>query len=281
MKPIIQFNDTDELLDIRYDKAFKAVFTQNTPASQGALSDLISSLIERKVTVSSIIANEPPVYDIRDRGIRFDIACKTLSGELVNIEMALDPKSCEPVRLEYYSGRLFTRQDVSGAGKNYADLKEAYQIAILDKGRYFNDDALLHTFRYFDPEHNVSFEGKTRIITVELKKAEQVMEKPIEEIASQEAWAAFFRYLTDRGKRAKINEIVQREEGIAMASEVLIEITRDDIEWARQLSEERDILAYQSDMVTAKREGRQEVAKNMKANGISNEMIGQCTGLSP
>jgi predicted transposase/invertase (TIGR01784 family) len=91
--------------------------------------------------------------------------------------------------------------------------------------------------------------------------------------------------LTDREKRAKINEIVQREEGIAMASEVLIEITRDDIEWARQLSEERRILGYQSDMVSARREGRQEglkeAAKNLKANGISLEIIAQSTGLSP
>ena len=136
MKTNIQFKETDELPDIRYDKTFKAVFTRDTPASQGALSDLISTLIERRVTVTSIMANEPPVDDIRDRAIRFDIACKTLSGELVNIEMAFSPNSRELLRFEYYAGKLFTRQDISGTEKNYTDLKEAYQIAILDNARF-------------------------------------------------------------------------------------------------------------------------------------------------
>jgi predicted transposase/invertase (TIGR01784 family) len=287
MKTTIQFSDTDELLDIRYDNVFKAVFTRNTPASKGALSDLISSFIGKKVTVASITANEPPIDDIRDRSVRFDISCKTQSGELVNIEMSLNPDSRELVRFEHYACKLFTRQDVRGVEKDYADLKEAYQIAILDKELYFNDEALIHTFRYYDPLHAVSLEGKSRIITVELAKAERVMEKPVDEIAGNEAWAAFFRYLTDRDKRAKINEILQREEGIAMASEVLIEITRDDIEWARQLSEEKRILDYQSDMASAKRKGRQEgqqqkaleVARNALAAGASMEIVKKITGL--
>jgi hypothetical protein len=49
--------------------------------------------------------------------------------------------------------------------------------------------------------------------------------------------AFFFRYLTDKGKREKINEVVAREEGIAMASEVLINISRDEVERARLMSE--------------------------------------------
>ena len=285
MQTKIQFNDTDELPDIRSDKAFKAVFTRDTPASQGALSDLISTLIGRRVRVASIAANEPPIDDIRDRSIRFDISCRTLSDELVNIEMSLKPNSCELVRLEQYVCKLFTRQDVCGAEKTYADVKEAYQIAILDSPCLFHDEALVHTFQYYDPLHAVSLEGKSRIVTVELKKAEQIIEKPLSEMSAPEAWAAFFRYLTDRSKRAKINEIVQREEGIAMASEELFNITKEDIEWARELSAERQRLYAQHERVTAWREGRQEgfheVAKNMKANGISLEVIAQCTGLSP
>ncbi|MCL2130332.1 MAG: hypothetical protein FWH35_08270, partial [Treponema sp.] len=37
---------------------------------------------------------------------------------------------------------------------------------------------------------------------------------------AQESWAVYFRYLTDKGKRYKINEILEHEEGIAMASDV-------------------------------------------------------------
>ena len=280
MKTTIQFGDNEELLDIRHDHIFKAVFTRNTPASKAALSDLISTLIERKVILASITANEPPIKDIRDKSIRFDISCKTESGELVNIEMSLKPASCEPVRLEYYGARLFTRQNIRGIEKSYTDLKDAYQIAIWADRRFFEDDELIHRFEYHDPARNVSLNGKSRIITVELAKAEKVMEKPVAKMAAHESWAAFFQYLTNRSKREKINEIVQREEGIAMASEVLINITREDIEWARQLSEEKYILDRQMMIYDAKQEKALEVAKNLKANGISIEVITQSTGLS-
>ena len=69
-----QFNENDDLLDIRYDNNFKAVFTKNTPASKGALSGLISALIERKIVVETITANEPAATNTFDRSIRFDIA---------------------------------------------------------------------------------------------------------------------------------------------------------------------------------------------------------------
>ena len=66
-----------------------------------------------------------------------------------------------------------------------------------------------------------------------------------------------------------------------MASEVLINITKEDIEWARQLSEEKRILDRQSLDSYARKEMALEIAKNLKANGISIELIAQSTGLSP
>ena len=61
------FGDGQRILDIRYDPVFKGVFTKDTAKSRGALSDLISALIGRTVTVETIIANEPPVDDTRQR----------------------------------------------------------------------------------------------------------------------------------------------------------------------------------------------------------------------
>jgi len=41
--PKIQFDDSDDLIDICYDNVFKAVFTKETPESRGALSRLVSA----------------------------------------------------------------------------------------------------------------------------------------------------------------------------------------------------------------------------------------------
>ena len=292
--PKIRFEKTDDLFDIRFDNVFKAVFARDTPASKGALSKLVSALIGRNVVVTNISANEPPIDSLRDRQIRFDINCKTVNGELINVEMSLNPKPFEPVRLEFHAGKLFTGQDIRGTDKNFDDLKEAYQIAILAKEQFFPDEIFLHTFEYYDPESKISLNGRSRIITMELSKSEKVVEKPAGEMSEQESWAVYFQYLTDKDKREKINDILEKEEGITMASEVLITISKDEIERARLMSEQKYELDTQSNLVYAKREGikegreerdkevreeKRETARNALAEGYPLETIQRFTGL--
>ncbi|MDR1300842.1 MAG: Rpn family recombination-promoting nuclease/putative transposase [Treponema sp.] len=277
---MIRFDETDDLIDICLDNVFKAVFTRNTPASQGALSRLISALIGRDISVTAISANEPPIDNLRDRQIRFDIACKAENGEPVNVEMSLNPDPYEPVRLEFHAGKLFTGQDIRGFDKSYDDLKYAYQIAILAKERFFPDETAFHTFEYYDPAHRVSLNGRSRITTVELSKLDRVVEKPIGDMNAQEHWAIFFRYLPDKGKRGKINELMAYEEGIAMASEVLLSISKDEVERARLMSEYKYAVDTQSKVVHAKREVKLEIARNLKALGAPIEQIALATGLT-
>ena len=268
----IRFKDTDDLIDICMDNVFKAVFTKGIPASQTALSRLVSAIIERDVSIISILANEPPVDDLRDRQMRFDINCRARDGELVNVEMSLNPDPFEPVRLEFHAGKLFTGQDIRGVKKTYNDLKRAYQIAILVRERFFPDRDFFHSFEYYDPARRVSLNGRTRILTLELSKLEKVAKKPTEEMSAQELWAVYFRYLKDNSMREKINEIVAREEGIAMASKVLLSISRDEVERARLMSEYKYQLDMQSKLVHAERQGMKKGEKQGEKRG-RNEII--------
>ena len=96
----------------------------------------------------------------------------------------------------------------------------------------------------------------------------------------QEYWAIFFKYLTDKSKRSKINKLLEVEEGIAMASEILKDISKDEIERFRLLSEYKYQLDTQSKLVTAERrgmekgiqKGKQEIIELLK-NGKSPEEI--------
>jgi len=278
------FEDGTQIFDIRYDTVFKAVFTKDSSTSRKALSDLISTLIGRIVVVETITANEPPINDLRQKYIRFDVACRTKGGELVDVEMSFNPKRNELARLEYYTTILFSGQDMHGIDKNYGDLKETYQIAIIAKEKFFSDKHLIHDFTYSDLKTRVSFGGKTRIITVELEKTRPIAEKPIEEMTNPELWAVFFQYLTDEEKRTKIIEIINRKEGIAMAVKTMTGFTQSEIERLRKISELKAELDYQDGMVTAKREGRQEekldIARNLKGMGLSVSQIAKGTGLS-
>jgi len=246
------------VLDIRYDPVFKAVFTKDTKESRGALSHLISALIGHTVKVETIIANEPPIDDLRQRYLRFDVACRTEEGELVNVEMSFNPNENETVCLEYHAAKLFVGQEIHGEDKSFKDLKETYQIAILAKKKFFADKELIHDFIYYDPKTCISLGGKTRIITIELVKSKPLVEKPIEEMTTAELWAVFFEYLTDEEKRAKMIDIINHEEGIAMAVETLSNITQNEIEYARMCNLIKSQLDYQSGMVDARRSGIKE-----------------------
>lgn len=276
--------DGESVLDIRYDPVFKAVFTKDTSSSRGALSKLISALIGRIVEVEVIIANEPPIDDLRQRYLRFDVACKTEKGELVNVEMAFNPIASEPVRLEYHVSRLFAGQDLHGKDKKYNDLKETYQIAILANEKFYNDESFIHNFIYSDLENRISLGGRTKIITVELVKTESAVGKPVEEMTNAELWAVFFQYLTDPEKRNKIIEIINQEEGIAMAVDTLINITKDEIEFARMTTLIKSELDWRSGMADAENKGRNEAnlenARKMKTMGFLTEQIQAVTDLS-
>jgi predicted transposase/invertase (TIGR01784 family) len=255
------------------------------------------------VSVITVVANEPPIDNLRDRQIRFDINCKAENGELINVEMSLNSDPYEPVRLEFYAGKLFTGQDIRGVDKSYDDLQRAYQIAILAKERFFPDDYFFHVFEYFDRKRRVSLNGRSIIITLELSKLEKVVEKPVGKMSAQEYWAVYLEYLTEKEKRRKINEIMKREEGIAMAGKVLMTISKDEIERARLMSEYKYQVDTQSKLVHAKRMGIQEglekgiaeglekgrtegrtekleIARKMKGMGDSIEKIQIITGLS-
>ena len=247
------FTDADDPVDIRKDSIFKAVFTRDTPESTGALSRFVSALIGKDITIVSILANEPPVGNEQERQIRFDISCRAKNGELVNVEMCFTPQLFESIRLEYYTCKLFTGQDIKGITKDYKDLKHAYQIAILAKERLFSDESFFHAFEYYDKVHRISLNGRTHIITLELSKLTSIVEKPADEMSLPELWAVYLGYLTDKSKRGKINEIAALEEGIAMANSVLIKVSRDEEERARIMRSEKIELDYQSYMAWAKK----------------------------
>ena len=115
---VVQFGNDDDIINIRYDNVFKAVFTKETEASRKALSSLVSACIDQDVVIESIEANEPPA-DKPEKQVRFDINYKTADGKYVNVEMSLNLDPFEPVRLEYYSAKLFPSQDIKG-GKRIA-----------------------------------------------------------------------------------------------------------------------------------------------------------------
>ena len=276
----IYFKYEDDIINPCWDNVFKATFTKDTPESRGALEYLLSAIIGRMLSVVLITANEPPVESVNERQIRYDINCKFDNGELCNIEMTLNPDTYEPVRLEYYSSKLFVSQDIRGKDKSYSDLKHSYQIALLVNAPIYDDNVFVHNFKYYDEENGISLNGRSHIITIELSKLEQIALKSVEEMTALERWAVFFRYTPDKEKRELINEIIKAEEGIAMGAQVLLNISKDEKERARLTSEYKFAVDLQSKTVDARREGIRQVAKNLLKMDMPLDQIAIATGLT-
>jgi predicted transposase/invertase (TIGR01784 family) len=290
---VIQFPDDADIVDICEDHVFKAVLTRDIPASRKALNGLLSAILNRRLTVMTITANEPPANSPTDRQIRYDINVNLENGELADIEMTKNPDPMEALRMEYYLARLYSGQEIKGISKGYDDLKQTWQVSLLAGKNLYQDKALVHRFEYYDKVNQTDFGGRTGIFTLELEKAGQSVGKTAKEMTGLERWAFFFQYITDKGKRPIINEIFAAEEDIAMAGEVIQGFTKAELEFFHNISKEK----YQVDMqmkryraeqaLRAEGEaeglvkGRLEVARNLKALGIPADKIAAASGLSP
>ncbi|GHU48655.1 hypothetical protein FACS1894200_06160 [Spirochaetia bacterium] len=247
-----------DTLYILYDAVFKAVFTRDTPASKGALRALLSAMIDQEVDIIDILANEPPIDDIHDRAIRFDICCSIRkTGVPIDIEMTLYPDYHEEYRLEYLASKLLCSQHIKGKAGDFGDLRPSYQISFLvnipfvRRAPMFADKHFLHNFQYYDPEHKVALGGQIRIITVELYKLDSISKKAVAKMSKSERWSVFFHYHEDKEKQGLIQELIKAEEGISMAQEAYSVITQDEHERARLLSLWKGQMDIQSKMVTA------------------------------
>jgi hypothetical protein len=234
------FKDGARILDIRNDLVFKAVFTRDTSESRAALSDFISTFIKRNVAVETIIVKEPSSDYSKHKKFRYDISCKSEDGKPVNVELAFHAIDEDLSLAEYFVSKLFLGEDRQDIDEFYSNVKDTYQISIMDQKSYYPDRSLTHTFQLCDPKTNVSLIGNIRIITLELEKTDVIIDKPVEKMTNTELWAVYFQYLTDESKRDKIMEIINREEGIAMATKTLCQITADEEEYAHLIGLMKD-----------------------------------------
>jgi predicted transposase/invertase (TIGR01784 family) len=253
----VYFSDTDDIVNLWDDEVFKAAFTQNTPESREAMRRLLAAILKRELTVLTITANEPPIHDLRDRQIRYDIGVNFNDGELANVEITLWPGAHEALRLEYYVGRLFLNQDIKGKDRSYKDLKRVYQISLIANRRMFDDGELVHHFAYHDQEHAMPLGGRTTIITLELEKLGEALKKPVAEMDAEERWSIFVRFCADKSKRNLINELLAQEEGIALVGQTMKGFTKEQLEYFRETSKLKWELDRQSHETELRDEGRE------------------------
>jgi len=130
------------------------------------------------------------------------------------------------LRFEFTMCKLFTSQDIRETDGTSIDLRPTYQINILAKRNFVFDERYYHHFQYFDKDSQCNFGGGIHIITIELAKASSIAEKNITDMNAMDRWAIFFKYCSNQEKRDLVNYILKLEFGIAMAAEILFNISK-------------------------------------------------------
>jgi predicted transposase/invertase (TIGR01784 family) len=252
--------------DVRYDDVFKAVFADGSePRSRGALSGLLSAVTGRRLRVAGVLRDEPATGFAGEKRIRYDVSCVADDGSRHNVEMTLHPTSCEPVRMEYYAAKAHTGQPARG--RTYSEVTPTCQVSVLG-GNVFDDGECLHAFSFHDAARGTPFGGRLSVFTLELRKVEAVARaKAARDMSPAERWASYFRYNADGSEFARklLEEIMEEEEGVRMAAEVVSLFSEDEERFFWNLSREK----YETDrynlMMDAEERGRTDERRKAEA----------------
>jgi hypothetical protein len=126
-------HDTTNILPAYDDAIFKTLLTH--PDANAVLRDVISSILMTPVDEVIVRNTEMPLSDIGEKRERFDVNCRTSTGELIALEMQSVPMKGDSglsghtnikARCAYNLCDLHATQ--SGKGVDYADLMRSYQV---------------------------------------------------------------------------------------------------------------------------------------------------------
>ena len=196
-----------KLLNPRIDSTFKAMFTQNTEESKGALKSFLEAVVGRGISTLSIESNNAPIGFVGQRDVNYDILCKFEDGQIANIEMqAYNQNYDYGNRAEYHVARLETTYLNKGDG--WDSVPQVYQINVANfiygmKGDIrANTDSVVSYFAMRTKDGR-ELANRMNVILIELPKVEKLLDS-IETNTALENWAIYLSYADIPSKRGLI-----------------------------------------------------------------------------
>ena len=280
------------------DRVFKLLLTD--PKAKPGLVKLISAIINRNVMDVVLHPNELPLGTVDEKAERFDVNCKIDDGSQINLEMQAsrlqEDAGGQHKNLKgksvYYLTDLHSSQPSKGL-QRYDRLPRTYQITFCSYTVFANQPEYTNSFSL---RHDMTGEllcDAIQIIFVELSKLNDLLKKPVSEMTVLDKWSLFLQYAPDQEHREKVNEVIESEEVLQMAGNLLMNISQDERERAIFRSRRKFQTDLQSDLATAEDRGRNigkqegrverniEIAQNLIQMGMTSDQISKATGLTP
>ena len=117
-----------------------------------------------------------------------------------------------------------------------------------------------------------------------MRQLSEVLKKPVEEMTDMERFAVFLRYAENPEYRDVVNRVIESKEGLAVAGEVLMSISKDEQERARFRSRRIALMDQESNRITLIRKAEKakaiSIARNALLMNLSIDDIVKLTGLT-
>lgn len=278
---------TGALLNPRVDSTFKALFTQPTEESRGAMQSFLEAATERKIRSWKLTANDAPAEFTGQRGISYDIACEFDDGLAADIEMqAFNQKYDYGKRAEYQVARLETTY--LKKGDSWEKAPTVYQISVLDfdfapmnQAAAAEDGDRSPISRYaMRTKDGRELSNSLNIIFIELPKALR-LEGSVETNTALENWAIFLKEADNPRKADIIKRLTGKEAGLMQAQKSLSSISADRDLWMFQYRQELAERDRFSGLEAAKKEGLAEGMTKGLAEGMTKGLAeGMTKGLA-
>jgi len=242
------------------DRIFKLILT--APEAKPALLSLIPAIIHRPVTDVIIRNNEIPPGDVDEKAERFDINCKTEDGTQIDIEMQAS-RIEEPdgghenliAKSIYYLCDLHSSQ--TSKGRPYHELAQSYQVTFCGYTIFPHCEDFINSFSMRHDKDNQLLTRAINTMFVELSKLSEILKKPISEMTDLEKWSVFLRYAENPDHREVVNKVIESKEGLAVAGELLMSVSKDE----RERAVFRSRKMFQTDMES----NRVQIQRNIAA----------------
>ncbi|XP_003743626.1 uncharacterized protein LOC100899756 [Galendromus occidentalis] len=280
----------------RTDIAFKKIF--GVPENADLLMSLINSVVadEDKVVDVNIINPYNVKQFVKDKESILDIKATGENGQRFDIEIQVALRPEYEKRALYYWARLYSEQ--LGHGDDYSVLNKAIGIHFTNfsfvppTGRYH------HSFQITEKQNGQAFFPDLELHTIELSKfvksASETLPNVIQRVESSlDRWATFLtkydeldkdnlpRELDDTNIRKALHvlEVMMFTPEERDAYEARLKHLRRDASWEKFIEFNRTEARIEGKM-EGKMEGSREIAKLLKENGVSIEIILRTCGMT-
>ena len=187
----------------------------------------------------------------------------------------------------YYLTDLHSSQPAKGL-RRYDRLTRSYQITFCSYTIFPTTQDYVNSFSM---RHNVTGELLSDAISVtfvELSKLGEVVKKPVSDMTALDKWSVFFQYAPDLEHREIVNKVIESEEVLQVAGNLLMSISKNERERAIYRSRRKFQTDRQSDLATAEDNGKQigraeekiEIARNALQMKMTVADIVRLTGLT-